>query len=69
VEWSLNIKTEVLVELTLLWLLWVFVSIDNVPLLVDLSMFVVNNNVSVFSINITLNIEDLTFFVDNESTF
>jgi len=68
-ERSLNIETEVLVEFSLLWLLWVLVSIDNVPLLVDLSVFVVNNNVSVFSINIALNIEDLAFFVDNESTF
>jgi len=69
VERSLNIETEVLVEFTLLWLLWVLVSIDNVPLLVDLSVFVVNNNVSVFSINIALNIKDLAFLVDNESTF
>jgi hypothetical protein len=68
VEWSFNIETEVFVELTLLWLFWVFISVDNIPLLVDLSMFGVNNNVSVFSINSTLNIEDLSFIINDEST-
>jgi hypothetical protein len=52
-EFSLNIETEVFVKFSLLWLFWIFIGIDDVPLLVDLSMLVVNNDVSVFSINTT----------------
>ena len=53
VEWSLNKETEVFVKFSLLWFLWIFINIDDVPLLVDLSMFVVDNDVSVLSINST----------------
>jgi hypothetical protein len=37
IEVSFNIKTEVLVELSLLRLLWILVNIDKIPLLADLS--------------------------------
>jgi len=50
VEVSLNIETEVLVEFSLSWVSLPFISIDDVPLLVDLSMFVINNDISVFTI-------------------
>jgi hypothetical protein len=53
VEWSFNIETEVFVEFSFLWIFWILISIDDVPLLVDLSMLVVDNDVSVFSINST----------------
>ena len=35
VEWSFNIETEVLVEFTLNWFSWIFIGIDDVPLLVE----------------------------------
>jgi hypothetical protein len=53
VEWSFNIETEVFVEFSFLWIFWILISIDDVPLLVDLSMLVVDNDVSVFSIKST----------------
>jgi hypothetical protein len=55
-----------LVELTLLWFLWILISIDDVPLLVNLSMLVESDDVSVLVIKSTFNIEDLSFLVDNE---
>jgi hypothetical protein len=50
VEISLNVKSELLVELTLGWLLLVFIDIDNLPLLTCLSILVLNDDVSVFII-------------------
>ena len=47
VEVSLDIESESVTELSLSWLTLPFISIDNVPLLVDLSVFVMNNDVSV----------------------
>jgi hypothetical protein len=47
VEVSLDIESESVTELSLSWLTLPFISIDNVPLLVDLSMFVMNDDVSV----------------------
>jgi hypothetical protein len=53
VEWSFNVQTEVFVELTLGWFSWIFISVDDIPLLVESLMFVPHNDVSVFSINIS----------------
>ena len=53
VEISLNIKTELLVELSLSWLLLILVNIDDLPLLVSLSILVFNNNVSVLIVKST----------------
>jgi hypothetical protein len=68
VEVSLNVKSKLLVELTLGWLIWVLISIDNLPSLVNFSMLLVNNDIPVFSVNASLNIKDLTFFVGDEGT-
>jgi hypothetical protein len=51
VEWSFNVETEVFIEFTLLWLIWIFISIDDIPLLVDFSVLAPCKNVSVLSIN------------------
>jgi hypothetical protein len=59
VEISFNIESEFFVQLSLGWFLWVFISIDNLPSLVNFSVSLMNNDVSVFSINTTSNIEHL----------
>jgi hypothetical protein len=56
IEISLNVKTESFIELSLSWFSLPFINIDNIPLLVDLSMFVINLDVSVFSIYSSLDI-------------
>jgi hypothetical protein len=68
VEWSFNVKSEVFVELSLSWFTLPLVNIEDIKLLVDLSMSVVSNDVSVFIINSTLDIEDLTLFIGNLSS-
>ena len=68
VEISFNIKAESLVEFTLSWFL-PLITIDDIELLVDLSMSLPYNNVSVFSINATLNIKDLSSNVLDDSSF
>jgi len=67
VEWSLNVKTKVLVKFSFLWLFWVFISVDDIPLLVDLSVLTPYKDVSVFGINTILYIHYLSFLIDNES--
>jgi hypothetical protein len=42
--------------LSLSWLIWILISIDDLPSLVNFTMFGVHDNVSVFSVNSTLNI-------------
>jgi hypothetical protein len=68
VECSFNIETESLIELTLLWFTLPLVSIDNIELLVDLTVSVPGNDVSVFSINTTLDIPNLLSFVGDLSS-
>jgi hypothetical protein len=51
VEVSLYIESESFIELSLLWLSLPLVSVDNVPLLVDFSVFWMDNDVSVFRVN------------------
>jgi hypothetical protein len=65
VEGSVNIKTEVLVELSLGWFTLPLVLIDNIELLVNLSVSVVGNDVSVFIIDSTLDIPNLVSFIGN----
>jgi hypothetical protein len=48
VEVSLNVKTEVLIELTLSWFSLPFINVDDVPLLVDFTVLSMDDNVSVF---------------------
>jgi hypothetical protein len=53
VEVSFNIKTEVRVEFTFNWLIWILISIDNFPLLINFSVFVVDNDVLVLVVKTT----------------
>ena len=69
VEWSFDIESEFLIEFSLLWFLWVFININDIPLLVDSVMFVPYNDVSVLSINSSVNINDLSFLIDNPMSF
>ena len=57
-------KSELLVEFSLLWLSWIDISIDEVPLLVDSSMLVSDLNVSVFNINVSTDFHNLSLFID-----
>jgi len=68
VEWSFDIESESLVDFSLDWFSLPFINIHDVPLLVDTLMSVPDNDVSVFSINTTVDIEYLSVFVDNVST-
>jgi hypothetical protein len=65
IEISFNIKSEVFVEFSLSWFSLPFISVDNVPLLPETILLFIDANVSVFSINITLDFQDLSFLVDN----
>jgi hypothetical protein len=66
VEVCIDPKTEHFVHFSLSWLSLPLISVDNVPLLVDLSVSWSGFNVSVFSVNISLHMNDLSFHIDNE---
>ena len=65
VEISLNIKTESLIELSLSWFSLPFINVNNIPLLVNLTIFGIDLDVSVFSINTSLDIQYLSSFIDD----
>jgi len=67
VEWSFDVETEFFVQFSLSWFALPFVSIDDIPLLVDLAVLWSGFDVSVFSINVSLNMDDLTFLVGDKS--
>jgi len=67
VEWSLNVKSELLVEFSLLWILWILISIDEVPLLFKSIVLVIDHDVSALGINGTLDSEHFTVVIDNVS--
>jgi hypothetical protein len=72
VEISFDVKSELLVQLSLLWLR-IIVNIDNLPLLsVKIVTSVAYLDVSVFSISVeilVLNFKNLTFLINNQSSF
>jgi hypothetical protein len=68
IEISFYEKSEPIVELSLSWFSLILVSIDDIPLLVDLAVFVPNNEVSVFLVNSSRNIDNLSFLICDEST-
>jgi hypothetical protein len=68
VEWSLNIESESFIELSLSWFSLPFINIDNVPLLVKFTVLVPGDDVSVFSINTTLDVKNLSVFVLNHGS-
>jgi hypothetical protein len=63
VEWSFNKEAEVLIEFSLSWLL-PFVSIDDIPLLVDTAMSVLNEYLSIVGVLSLPDIKYLSFNVD-----
>ena len=63
-EWSLNVKSEVLVVFTLLWIRFHSVNISDIPLLVQDISLRVHYDSSVFAINSTLDFYDLSFLAD-----
>ena len=68
VEVSLNIKSESLVELSFCWFSLPFISIDNIPLLMDFVLQSVYTNVSVLGINTSLDFQNLSFLVCDVSS-
>ena len=69
IEVSFNVEAEIFIKLSLAWFSFPFVNVHNIPHLVHSSSRIVNNYVSVFSINITLNIKHLSSFVLDEMIF
>jgi hypothetical protein len=67
VEISFDVKSELWIEFSFLWFSLPFINVHDIPLLVDLVVLSINNDVSVFSINVTLNFDNLTLLVDNGS--
>jgi hypothetical protein len=65
-EWSFDVETELFIQLSLLWLSLPLINIHNVPLLMDAIVFVVDSNVPVLLIDIALNLNNLSSFVNNK---
>lgn len=55
-EWSFHIESEVLIELSLLWISLPGVNINDVPLLVELSVTLVCIDVLVLRIFVLINV-------------
>jgi hypothetical protein len=68
-EWSINLEAKVFVQFSFLEISWHFVNVDNFPGLTKLAILVVDCNVSVFLIKISLDGHDLSFLVDQHVTF
>ena len=69
-EWSINFHTPVLVHITILEIIWHFIDVDNVPCLTDFTILGVDCNVSVFTVNVSLDGHDLSILVvDQHVTF
>jgi hypothetical protein len=57
-EISLDIESELFVEFSLSWLSLPLVSVHNIPLLIDLAVFVLSLNISVFLINVSTDMKN-----------
>jgi len=68
-EWFFNYQSPVLVQVTLFEICWHFIDVNDVPCLTNLTVLVVDSNISVFRINISINLHDLSFFVDKHVAF
>jgi hypothetical protein len=66
VEVCIDPKTEIFVQFSLFWLSLPLISVDDVPLLIDLSVLWSGFNVSVFSINISLDMNYLSVLINNK---
>jgi hypothetical protein len=67
-EISFDVKSEIFIEFSLLWFTLPFISVNNIPLLVDSTVLVMNLNVSVLLVNVSDNFKYLSSFVYNVST-
>jgi len=56
VEWSFDVKSKVFIEFSLSRFTLPFIYIDYIPLLVESSVFRMNDDISVFSINVSLDV-------------
>jgi hypothetical protein len=61
-----NNETKVFVEFSFNWLSWIFISIDEIPLLIEFAMLVVDDDVLLFSIFTTRYIHDFSFLIGKE---
>ena len=64
VEWSVDVHTEIGIE-SFGWFWFSSVNIKDLPLLVKTIVSLPYLNISVFGVNTTVNIENLSFFIDN----
>jgi hypothetical protein len=67
VEISLNVKTELLVELSLSWLLLIVFNINYSPSLMNFIVSSFHHKVSIFIVKTSRNGNDLSFFVGQET--
>jgi hypothetical protein len=68
IEISLNIEAKVSVKLSLGWFVWILVSIDYLPLLVDSVVLIVDLDVLVLIVNTSRDFHDLLSIVHNVSS-
>lgn len=62
---SFYVQAEVFVEFTFRWLFLILINIADTPLLVDLSVWLVDDDVPVLSIDSTLDIDSISFLIDD----
>jgi hypothetical protein len=67
IECAINVKTELLVKLTLSWFLLILIYIDNSPSLLNLSIPVHDYDILVLIVNSSRNFNDLSSIIGNES--
>jgi hypothetical protein len=67
IECTINVKTELLVKLTLSWFLLILIYIDNSPSLLNLSIPVHDYDILVLIVNSSRNFNDLSSIIGNES--
>jgi hypothetical protein len=64
-EWSFDVESVFFIEFSFSWLSFPFISIDDIPLLVDFTMLVPRNDITAFLITCSFNIKDLSVLIDN----
>ena len=67
-EWSLDVQAESSIELSLLWRSLPGINVEDVPLEVDLVLFVVQAKIAVLFILAGGDFDSLSFLVDKVST-
>jgi hypothetical protein len=64
-ERSFNVETEVWVEFSLLWILWVFISIDEIPLLVETVLSLFHSEELALVVLVVLDCDDQASLIDD----